>query len=113
GDWQNEAEMVQKVEFFVQKYGIIMLVKGAGTKIFTPENELFINTTGNAGMAKGGSGDVLTGLLSGLLARGYEPKDAAIIGVYFHSLAGDKAAEVFGQESMNSADLVEFIKIGF
>jgi NAD(P)H-hydrate epimerase len=95
----------------VQKNCVILVVKGANTHIFTPENEIFTNTTGNAGMAKGGSGDVLTGLLSGLLARGYEPQQAAIIGVFFHSLAGDKAAEVFGQESMNSSDLVEYIKI--
>ncbi|MDR2685121.1 MAG: NAD(P)H-hydrate dehydratase [Prevotellaceae bacterium] len=111
GNWQNEKAMRQKVELFVQKYSVIMVVKGARTQIFTPENEAFINTTGNAGMAKGGSGDVLTGLLSGLLARGYEPKISAIIGVFFHGLAGDRAAEIFGQESMNSSDLLNFIKI--
>ncbi|MDR1543889.1 MAG: NAD(P)H-hydrate dehydratase [Prevotellaceae bacterium] len=109
GDWTNEAKLGQNVQFFTQKYGVIMIVKGFQTRIFTPENEIFINSTGNAGMAKGGSGDVLTGLLSGLLARGYEPKNAAIAGVFFHSLAGDCAAEIFGQESMNSSDLIDFI----
>ena len=61
-------------------------------------------------MAKGGSGDVLTGLITGLIARGYQPGEAALWGVYLHGAAGDRAAEYYGQESLNSADLLEFMQ---
>jgi NAD(P)H-hydrate epimerase len=64
-------------------------------------------------MAKGGSGDVLTGLVSGLLARGYSAIEASIIGVFVHGLAGEKAAEYFGEESMNSSDVIDFIGDSF
>jgi NAD(P)H-hydrate epimerase len=61
-------------------------------------------------MAKGGSGDVLAGYITGLLARGYKAEDACIIGVYLHGRAGDKASEYYGQEAMNSGDLTEFFE---
>ena len=69
----------------------------------------FFNSSGNPGMAKGGSGDVLTGFLAGLLARGYEPLAAAILGVYLHGRAGDRAADYYGQEAMNAGDLIDFL----
>ena len=72
---------------------------------------LYVNTTGNAGMAKGGSGDVLTGLVTGLRARGYSPLEAAILGVWYHGRAGDDAARVCGAESMNASDLLDHIMI--
>jgi NAD(P)H-hydrate epimerase len=62
-------------------------------------------------MAKGGSGDVLTGYITGLLARGYNSKHAAILGVYMHGKAGDKAAEKYGTEGMNSKDIIEFLHV--
>ncbi|HMP31739.1 MAG TPA: NAD(P)H-hydrate dehydratase, partial [Saprospiraceae bacterium] len=65
------------------------------------------NSTGNAGMAKGGSGDVLTGLITGLLAQGYTPSYAAILGVYLHGLAGDRVASELGQYKMVAGDLIE------
>ena len=66
-----------------------------------------VNTTGNPGMAKGGSGDVLTGILTGMLSQGYSPGEAALLGVYLHGLAGDLAASTWSQESMLASDLVE------
>jgi NAD(P)H-hydrate epimerase len=74
---------------------------------------VWFNSTGNPGMAKGGSGDVLTGVLTGLLAQGYSASDAAIIGVFIHGCAGDLAAEKIGQNSMLAGDLVEFLGQSF
>lgn len=67
--------------------------------------------SGNPGMAKGGSGDVLAGLVAGLAARGHDSLSAAILGVWFHGVAGDKAATALGRESMNSADILSNIRI--
>lgn len=78
--------------------------------ITLPGNKFALNSTGNAGMAKGGSGDVLTGFIAGLLSRGYSSEEAAILGVYFHGLAGDIAARKYGMESMNSFDMIEHLK---
>ncbi|MDR2824331.1 MAG: NAD(P)H-hydrate dehydratase [Prevotellaceae bacterium] len=111
GDWKNDAEKTQEIACFANKLNAIIVAKGANTRIFSPDGSVFQNTTGNAGMAKAGSGDVLTGLISGLLARGYAPINAAILGVYFHGLAGDHAAAHFGQESMNSEDIASEIRI--
>ncbi|MCL1867816.1 MAG: NAD(P)H-hydrate dehydratase [Paludibacter sp.] len=110
GAWKNEEEKLQKTTEFAQKLQINIIAKGSKTKIFSPSGEIFQNTTGNAGMAKAGSGDVLTGFVTGLLARHYAPTDAAVMGVYFHGLAGDRAAKIFGQENMNSEDLINQLK---
>ncbi len=75
--------------------------------ICLPDGNCYCNSTGNSGMAKGGSGDVLTGYIAGLLARGYNSEHAAILGVYMHGKAGDKAAEKHGAEEMNSKDLID------
>ena len=111
GRWQNDDEKISKAVQFAFEKEIFLLLKGANSMIFSPEKEIFINTTGNAGMAKAGSGDVLTGLITGLYARGYSPKESVIIGAFFHGKAGDRATEKFGFESYNSRDLIEFIRI--
>ncbi len=74
---------------------------------------VFFNSTGNPGMAKGGSGDVLTGVLTALLAQGYSSKDSALLGVYLHGLAGDLAANEFGMNSMTGTDLTNWIPNSF
>ncbi len=84
-----------------------LLLKGANTAIACPDGTCYFNSTGNPGMATGGSGDVLTGLLTGLLAQGYTPKAAALLGVYLHGLSGDIAAETLGHESLLASDLVK------
>ncbi len=92
-----------------QTHGVFIVLKGAHTAIACPDGECWFNTTGNPGMATGGSGDVLTGILTGLLAQGYPPKSAALLGVYLHGLAGDLAAESLSQEAMTAGDLVGFL----
>ena len=79
--------------------------------ICAPDGRVFFNMTGNPGMAKGGSGDVLTGLVAGLAARIHDPLAAAILGVWFHGAAGDMAARERGVESMNSSDILDSIRI--
>lgn len=113
GEWGSEGEMLKKAERLAIEREVIVVVKGAETKIFTPRGDCYVNTTGNAGMAKGGSGDLLTGLTAGLLARGYSAVDAAVVGVYIHGSAGDKAAAYYGEEAMNSSDMIDFVAEAF
>jgi ADP-dependent NAD(P)H-hydrate dehydratase / NAD(P)H-hydrate epimerase len=91
---------------FCVKYGVYLVLKGAQTCICGPDGICWFNTTGNPGMATGGSGDVLTGLILGLLAQKYHPRDACLLGVYLHGLAGDLAAKKYGMEAMIAGDIV-------
>ncbi len=90
-------------------HGIIIVLKGAHSSISCPDGSVWFNSTGNPGMATGGSGDVLTGVLTGLLAQGYAPEDAARLGVFLHGRAGDLAAAELGPESLVAEDLVAFL----
>ena len=92
---------------FARRYGVTVVLKGAGTLIAPPQGTLRINLTGNPGMATGGTGDVLTGLIAGFQAQGLSPLDAACLGVYVHGRAGDRAAEKVGQISLIASDLLE------
>lgn len=105
GAWKDDFEKIKMVKDFVTQYNCILIVKGAHSLVVTPE-ELYINPTGNPGMATGGSGDVLAGLLAGLMAQGYSAKEAALLGVYLHGLAGDLAARESGEESLIAGDLI-------
>ena len=91
------------------EHEIVIVLKGAHTAIACPDGECWFNSTGNPGMATGGSGDVLTGILTGLLAQGYSPKSAALLGVYVHGLAGDMAALDRSEEALTAGDLVEYL----
>lgn len=86
-----------------------VLLKGHRSALCCHDGEVIYNTAGNAGMATAGSGDVLTGIITGLLARGYEPKVAAMMGMYLHGLAGDFAAEEVGQEGLIASDIIKFL----
>ena len=86
-------------------FGVYIILKSSFTSVITPQGEVFINTIGNPGMATGGSGDVLTGILTALIAQGYTGRDAALLGTYVHSLAGDMAAAKAGQISMTAGDI--------
>jgi len=110
GPWQDDEQRNRLASDLARRLASYVVVKGAHTMVCTPEGRFYFNSTGNPGMAKGGSGDVLTGLITGLIARGYGAGEAAILGVYWHGAAGDRAAEYYGQESMNSGDLAEFIQ---
>lgn len=92
-----------------QQYAVFIILKGAHTAIACPDGTCWFNSTGNPGMATGGSGDVLTGILTGLLAQGYDSKTACLLGVFLHGLAGDLAAEALGQEAMIAGDLIEYL----
>jgi NAD(P)H-hydrate epimerase len=94
---------------FSEKYKVILVLKGAGTVVACPDGRLFINSTGNPGMATGGTGDALTGMIGGLLAQGYPATQAACLGVYLHGLAGDLAAQEKGEMGMIAGDLIEKI----
>jgi hydroxyethylthiazole kinase-like uncharacterized protein yjeF len=95
-----------------KKYPFIIVLKGHYTLIAANGNAYF-NTTGNAGMAKGGSGDVLTGMLTSLLAQGYNSLQAAILGVYLHGLAADIASQTIAQEAMLASDIINHISDAF
>ena len=99
------------VQSMAARLGSVFVVKGAHTMICTPDGRVRFNMTGNPGMAKGGSGDVLTGLIAGLRARGLDAEDAAVAGVMFHGLAGDRAASLKGEESMNASDILDCLSI--
>ena len=96
-----------------QTLDVIIVLKGHYTLIAFPDGRVAFNSTGNSGMAKAGSGDVLTGLLTGLMARGYNPKDTAILGVFLHGLAGDLAKKEIGEEAMQSSDIIDFLPKAF
>ncbi len=97
---------------FVRRVPCTLLLKGAGT-VVTDGQGLYVNTTGNPGMATAGSGDVLTGVIAALTGQGLSPFDAAVLGAYLHGLAGDLAAQHIGQVSLISRDLIEFLPEAF
>ncbi|HVY75559.1 MAG TPA: NAD(P)H-hydrate dehydratase [Puia sp.] len=95
------------------KHKLVIVLKGHFTGVFAPDGNIYFNTSGNAGMAKGGSGDVLTGMVTALLAQSYSPVDAARLAVFLHGLAGDIAANGWSQEAMLPTDLIECIGKAF
>jgi NAD(P)H-hydrate epimerase len=89
------------------------VLKGAYTRIVTPDGKVYFNSTGNPGMATAGSGDVLTGMIGALLAQGYDSEDAAKLGVYLHGLAADLALENESEESLMAGDMIDAIGKAF
>ena len=108
GKCANRMEMIDRQMEMAKKHNIIIVLKGAYTTI-TDGNTLFFNPTGNSGMATAGSGDVLTGIILSLLSQGYEPYEAAKLGVFLHGKAGDVAASKYGEPSIIASDIIEFI----
>ncbi|MBR5744141.1 MAG: NAD(P)H-hydrate dehydratase [Muribaculaceae bacterium] len=100
----HEARLIKAVEM-AKRYRIFIVLKGHYTATIRPDGKVMFNTSGNAGMATGGSGDVLTGIITGLIAQGYKPERAALIGVYVHGLAGDMAAEQVGEYAVTASDI--------
>ncbi|MGH7595756.1 MAG: NAD(P)H-hydrate dehydratase [bacterium] len=96
-----------------EELGQVLVLKGAPTVIASPTGEVFINSTGNAGMATGGSGDVLTGIIAGLAGQNLDPLRAALLGVYVHGLAGDLARDRLGEWSMLAGDIMEHLHLAF
>ena len=106
GTYSDTSERIILQKRISKRYKINILVKGAFSMMTNIKGNLFINTTGNPGMATGGSGDVLTGIITGLVGRGYEPFIAMIIGAYIHGLSGDISKKILGEESLTATDLI-------
>jgi hydroxyethylthiazole kinase-like uncharacterized protein yjeF len=109
----NDFERHQLQIEFSKQYNVYVVLKGAHTCITTPQGESYFNSTGNSGLAKGGSGDVLTGLITGLLAQGYSSFEASLIGVYVHGMAGDITKKEKGEVAMIPTDVIENIPFAF
>ena len=109
GHVTDSYERLTKARNLAQRLKGYIILKGRYTAICLPNGHILFNPTGNAGMATAGSGDVLTGIITGLLARGYKPQDACILGVYLHGLAGDLAAHDVGEESLLASDIISYI----
>lgn len=113
GPSANDFERAQLMQQKATELQCIFILKGHHTLLAMPDGASYFNTTGNAGMAKGGSGDVLTGIITSFLAQGYTPAEAAMLGVYIHGMAGDLAAQFLSQEAMLPSDLIGFLSHAF
>lgn len=113
GKSENNFERLEKQKEFSKDHKVYLLLKGAHTSVSTPDGKVYFNATGNSGMATGGSGDILTGMITSLLAQKYDPLEATLIGVYIHGLAGDFTAERLGKEAMLPSDIVDQISEAF
>jgi hydroxyethylthiazole kinase-like uncharacterized protein yjeF len=108
GKWTDDFDKLKKAKAFSKKHKVILVIKGAHT-ITVQNDKLYINSTGNPGLATAGSGDALTGIITGLLAQGYEPILAAIFGVYLHGRAGDIAVADFGYQSLLASHVIDYL----
>ena len=113
GETKNSFERNELQRQKAQELGIYLLLKGAHTATACPDGHCYFNSTGNPGMATGGSGDVLTGILAGLLAQGYSPFETCLLGVYLHGLAGDLAARDLQQEALLASDITDHLGKAF
>ncbi|WP_127844183.1 NAD(P)H-hydrate dehydratase [Psychroflexus aestuariivivens] len=112
GNWSDDFDKIEKIKSFSKKFQLIILAKDSFS-ICVNGDEVFVNSTGNSGMATAGSGDVLMGLITSLLAQNYEPKSAAVLGMYLHGLAGNLAARVTSEESLVASDLIDYFGLAF
>lgn len=109
GNWENDYERLEKQIEFSKKYKVIVLLKGAHSSVCNSHGTVLFNSTGNPGMATGGSGDVLTGVIAALLGQGYGGFESAILGAYLHGLAGDLFARKKAEESLIASDLIDLL----
>ena len=108
GKWKDDFDKLEKVKSFSKKYSCIVVVKGAHT-IIVNGDKLYVNTTGNPGLATAGSGDVLTGIITGLLSQGYDALTASVFGVYLHGKSADIAVEDFGYQSLIASHVIDYL----
>ncbi len=108
--WKNDYEKLELLRQFCEKHQVTVVLKGQHTVVATPDNQFHFNSTGNPGMATGGTGDVLTGVITALLAQQLEPKKAAILSVYRHGEAGDRAAAKYGPVALKAGDVAELLR---
>lgn len=102
-----QRDRVEAAHRFAQEYGVVLVLKGHHTVVAAPDRDPLVNPTGNAGMATGGSGDVLAGVIGSLAAQGMNAYDAAVCGVYLHGAAGDAAARRLSQHAMLPSDIID------
>lgn len=108
GKWRDDFDKLKKAKAFSKKYNCILVIKGAHT-ITVYGEKLYINATGNPGLATGGTGDVLTGVITGLICQGYEPLEACLFGVYLHGRSADIAVEDFGYQSLSASHVADYL----
>ncbi|MFD2570234.1 NAD(P)H-hydrate dehydratase [Spirosoma soli] len=108
--WDNDYQKLDILREFAKKHRVIVVLKGAYSAVATPGGEVHFNSTGNPGLSTGGTGDVLTGVLTALLAQGYDPVEAAVLGVFAHGLAGDRVAEQRGPIGMTASDVIDALR---
>ncbi|MCE7863438.1 MAG: NAD(P)H-hydrate dehydratase [Bacteroidetes bacterium CHB5] len=113
GAWSNDFDKLKKQIALAETTRSVVVLKGAYSSIALPDGSVYFNSTGNPGMATGGSGDVLTGIVTALLAQGYPAAQAAILGVYVHGLAGDLAAREIGETGLIAGDLINYLPYAF
>ena len=113
GEYDNSFGRLKAQAGFSKKYRVIMVLKGAFTTITSRDGQVYFNSSGNPGMATAGSGDALTGILTGLLAQGLPPINAALLGVYIHGLAGDIATAKKSQQSLIASDIIDALGDAF
>ncbi|MDH4089100.1 MAG: NAD(P)H-hydrate dehydratase [Cyclobacteriaceae bacterium] len=113
GGWKNDFERLEKQKMLAAQLKSIIVLKGAYSSIAAPDGRVYFNSTGNPGMATGGSGDVLTGILTGLVAQHYDPLQAAQLGVFVHGLSGDLAVPEMGINSLIASDIIDFLPSAF
>lgn len=112
GKWKNDFDKLKKVKAFAKKYNVVVVIKGANT-ITVFQDNLYVNTTGNPGLATAGSGDVLTGIITGLISQGYNALSASIFGVYLHGKSADIAVEAFGYQSLIASHIIDYLGEAF
>lgn len=112
GGWTNDFDKLEKAKAFSKKHHIILVIKGAHT-ITVYDHKLFVNTTGNPGLATAGSGDVLTGVITGLISQGYNALHASIFGVYLHGRSADIAVEKFGYQSLMPSHVITHLAAAY
>ena len=113
GESNNGFERLEKQIELSKERNLYIILKGHRTSISTPAGKCYFNTSGNPGMATAGSGDVLTGIITGLVAQGYNSLESCLLGVYLHGFAGDIAAEKIGEHSMIASDISESISSAY
>lgn len=111
--WNSEEGKEDAIRQLCEQTRSVLVMKGYHTRVYLPDGDCLVNTTGNPGLAKGGSGDVLTGLIGGLMARSYDATDAACLGVWIHGRAGDVLTEEKTAEAWSSRDLIDYLYAGF
>lgn len=113
GHCSTAFERMNRARELAMHHHLFVVVKGHYSQVCTPTGDVFFNPTGNPGMATGGSGDVLTGILTALLAQGYTSHEAVVLGVYLHGLAGDFATQALSEESLIASDIINYLPAAF